>query len=279
MWKLFATAYPRQFPAVASYRAMRIERLFMPMRDYLSLVNSDALRWRLVLTVATEFARVPELVQITTLQNLVALEMATPLHPQVNSEEADVRMATLNDRVVRAWSELAQSGAFAHLSILRLNNQKELSKAALRYMSQFPSLRFIIVHNCPGLISSFSCDCTQADGWEVADIPELVQCPRLYDCYTTIADTGELRDQTMGQDTPLLDFGIGPSIHRTNRCRAMAPPLCLRRCTESSVQELAAKRPRVGNEAQGRACKARRAKKAVMKERKGDIGSMLAEMT
>lgn len=269
MWKLFATVYPEQFPKVSSYRSMKIEGPKMPMRDYLDLVKSDSLRWRLVLTVASEFARVPELVEISTLKNLVALEIISPPRSLAISDDEDVPMTTLNDRVVRTWSDLARfSGTFAHLCILRLYHQTDLSRVALHYMRDFPSLRFIIVHNCPGLVSS---DCT-GDGWEVAAIPELLDPTSFYGCYTAMTDIGE-RSDTMSQDIPLLDFQIGQSTHGANKVKARARPVCLRRCEESRIPEPATKKPKVEvYRATGRS------KRPAMRERSGDVGMVLAEL-
>ncbi|RMJ23068.1 hypothetical protein PHISP_06073 [Aspergillus sp. HF37] len=247
---------------------MKIEGPKMPMENYLGLVKSDTLRWRLALTVATEYARIPELVEIAALKNIVALEVISPPHAQSISDSEGASMATLNNRVVRTWSELAQSsGAFAYLSILRLHHQTELSGVALHYMRDFPSLRFIIVHNCPGVASAG--DCTE--GWEVAAIPELLSCTELHDCYTGMIDIGEKGGQMLSQDIPVLDFQIGPSIHRASK-RA-GTPVCLRRCEESYTPEPAAKKHKAGGPS-GR----NRSKKRVMKERKGDLDSVLAEL-
>jgi hypothetical protein len=269
MWKLFATVYPHQFPQASSYRSMKIEGPKMPMGDYLGLVKSDSLRWRLALTVATEYARIPELVEITALKNIVALDVISAPRAQTISDDGGPSMATLSDRVVRAWSELAQSsGAFTHLSLMRLYHQTELSAVALRYMRDIPSLRFVIVHNCPGVASAG--DCT--DGWEVAAIPELLDRTELHDCYTGMMDIGEKADQMLSQDIPLLDFQIGPSIHRRSKIRARTP-VCLRRCEDPNTPEPAAKKHKAGGPS-GR----NRSKKPVMRERNGDMDSLLAEL-
>lgn len=272
MWKLFATVYPLQFRSRSRYRSMKIEGPKMPMRDYLGLVKSDSLHWRLVLTVATEVARVPELVQITTLRNLVALEIFSSQRAPVIPDETEVSVTTLNDRVVRTWSELAQSsGTFAHLRVLRLYHQKDLSAVALRYMKAFPSLTSVIVHDCPGLTSNISNDCTQVDGWEVADIPELLEPTELYSCYTTAMDLGdEGRQPTMDKGIPVLDFQVGQAIHREDkRSRRRNERFCLRRRVEPDAPEPVTKKVKLdGGQRQ----------KAVMRDRAGDLGGVLGEM-
>lgn len=274
MWKLFVTVYPRQFRERSLYRSMKIEGPKMPMRDYLGLVKSETLSWRLVLTVAAEFARVPELVEITILRNLVALEIISPPRVKALPDDTEVSMTTLNDRVIRTWSELAQSsGAFAHLRILRLHHQKDLSAVALRYMKAFPSLRFMVIHNCPGLTSNFSDDCTDADGWEIADIPELVESTSLYNCYTVVKDLEEKDPSTMSEDIPVLDFQLGQTTHRVDRRSRIRsqPILCLRRgSSETDTPQPVSKKVKLDEKNPSR--------RAVMKERGGDLGGMLGEL-
>lgn len=272
MWKLFATAYPLLFRERSRYRSMKIEGPKMPMQDYFGLVKNDSLHWRLVLTVATEVARVPELVEITTLRNIVALEIFSSQHVPVISDDTEVSVTTLNDRVVRTWSELARSsGVFAHLRILRLYHQRDLSAVALHYMKAFPSLTFVIVHDCPGLTSKFSNDCTQVDGWEVADIPDLLESTRLYSCYTRAMDIGDEEGQsTMDKDIPVLDFQVGQAIHQEDkRSRGRSERLCLRRRIEADVPEPVTKKARLDGS---------KRQKAVMKDRKGNLGAVLGEM-
>lgn len=260
----------------------------MPMRDYFGLVRSDTFRWRLELTVATEFATVPELVEITTLTNLIALEIISPPHAQAISDDTESPMTTLNDRILRTWSDLARaSKAFTHLQIMRLYHQNDLSTAALRYMRDFPSLRFIIVHNCPGITSKLSDDCTEINGWEIVPIPQLTKSPRLYDCYTAMMDLGEEGDKSvMDEDIPVLDFQIGQTIHRENkRIEARTQPICLKTCrtrtkTETEIPEPVTKKAKLNDERKQIDLDTRnKTKRAVMKDRKGkDLGGVLEEL-
>ncbi|PWY76256.1 hypothetical protein BO70DRAFT_93032 [Aspergillus heteromorphus CBS 117.55] len=201
MWKLFATAYPEEFRHVSPYRRMKIEGPRLSLREYLGLVKSDSMGWRVVLTLAASHARVPELVEISSIRNLAALEIATPKHAQPVLDEAVSPLAALSDRIVRTWSELAAaSGAFAHLRVLVLAQQTELSGLALRYLRAFPSLQLIMVLDCPGLVPVAGVD-AEANGWEVvlgSEKPET-----LYECYRI-----SLTDGTV-LDGPVLDFQVG----------------------------------------------------------------------
>lgn len=258
---------------------MKIEGPKMPMRDYLGLVKCDLLTWRLVLTVATEYARVPELVDIATLKNLVALEFISPPQLQAAEEDTGVSTTTLNDRIIRTWSEIAKSSnAFKHLSVMRLYHQRDLSRVALRYLQDLPSLGFIIAHNCQGLTSAFSKDGPKAEGWEIVDIPEILEATRLYSCYTAMMDLDQEGGAASHHDIPFLDFQVGKSTHRANKSiRRITQPVCLRRCADPDTPEPIAKKPKLerGKRPQ---VKGNTPKKALMKYRKGkDLGDLLEE--
>ncbi|RJE24563.1 hypothetical protein PHISCL_03094 [Aspergillus sclerotialis] len=288
MWKLFATAYPLQFREHSRYRSMKIEGPKMPMRDYFGLVRSESLRWRLALTLAVEFATVPELVEITTLTNLIALEIISPPFTQGILNDTELPVTMLNDRIIRTWSELARaSKAFTHLQIMRLYHQKDLSTVALRYMKDFPSLRFIIVHNCQGITSKLSDNCTEINGWEIVAIPQLTKSTTLYGCYTTMKDLGEEGDQSvMDGDIPVLDFQIGHTIHRENkRIEARTQPICLKKCitsteTETEIPEPVTKKAKLNGERKQIDLDTRnKTRRSVMKDRKGrDLGGVLEEL-
>lgn len=282
MWKLFATVYPTQFQELSRYRSMKIEGPKMPMRDYLGLARSDSLSWRLVLTVAAELATVPELVEMSALTNLIALEVISP-PVQVVMDDTELSATALNDRILRTWSELArESKGFAHLRIMRLYHQKELSTVALRYMKDFPSLRLIILHNCPGITSKLSDGSTEINGWEIAAIPELLQSTRLYDCYTATKDLGEEEDQSaMHESIPVLDFQVGQTKYReSKRIRGrITQSICLRRCIETETLEPVTKKAKLTDEKKQINSGIRNnSKRPVMKERKGkDLGGLLEE--
>ncbi|KAA8644743.1 uncharacterized protein ATNIH1004_008950 [Aspergillus tanneri] len=276
MWKLFATAYPDAFARVAQYRLMKIGSLKLSLRDYLGMVRSDSLNWRVVLTLATSFAKVPELVEISRVRNLVALEISTPREVQsvVDGDSGDLEMSVtaLSDRIFRTWSELAQgAGAFAHLRVLKLYYQEDLSKGVLQYLMEFPSLRFLIVYECPGL-SSIGMD-EDLDGWEVTAEPVVSKewpVMSLYSSYqaSLVADIdGE--PSTINLICPILDFQIGPRTGPLpSREHDRAKTLCLRRRTE----------PRPASKKLKTIQKPSGPRKRMMKDRRGkDIGESLRE--
>lgn len=219
MWKAFCTAYPTEFRKVSKYCEMVVDPPKMPMREYLSLVRSDACRWVVGLTVCTEYARTPELVEIAHVENIVALEISTPSQTRLALGDEDVEITALSDRIVRAWSELAEtSGAFKHLRALRLYGQQNLSGIIFQYFNAFPSLRVCVVAHCSGITSRSAMELAQTHGWQVemkGELSELYECPAARSSRksgTAVGWDGDPKNMvppSVPQDTPVLDFKIG----------------------------------------------------------------------
>lgn len=149
------------------------------------------MNWGTVLTVGTQLGTVSEFVDVGNIVgNLVALELhpgSLSVQQQLQQQEGmltpDKPVASLSDRIIRAWSELARtSGAFAHLRVLRLCNQVDVSGlAVLRFLRLFPALRVVIIRGCPkvaALLSEKGNSGTNLDdeleGWRVGCISELM---------------------------------------------------------------------------------------------------------
>lgn len=281
MWKLFATAYPVEFRQISQYRSMKIEGPRLAMRDYLELVKSDSMKWQVVLTLATSFARVPELVEISSIRNLVALEVATPPHVGAPTSHTETPVTALNDRIIRSWRELVQtSGAFAHLRALKLCYQ-DLSGVVLRHLCAFPSLRIIVAYGCPGIHSMFT-NGSERDGWESRPVQE-GQPPALYELYqTSFADMG-VEPSALDRESPILDFQVGQTNQTLKRVSKNAQTLYLYRTTaairtpaEQSEPRIPTKRPRGEVSAPGERQERPAPKRAVMRNRPTkDLGEIL----
>ncbi|GKZ20679.1 hypothetical protein AbraIFM66951_005407 [Aspergillus brasiliensis] len=204
-WKLFATAYPEQFREVSPYRSYSVRSVELGMPEYWQLVSSDALSWRVLLTLDPSIARIPDLVEIANIQNLVALEISSPPQAWNSGESSGV---TLSNRVIRSWSELQQSsGAFAHLRVLVLYRQRDLSEQILQYLRRFPSLEIVLALDC-GNLTRTSRDDFQVEGWLVD--PGSRQGVALYEQYLLV--TQKEAKRSTGLDTaPILNFEINPS--------------------------------------------------------------------
>ncbi|KAE8141986.1 hypothetical protein BDV38DRAFT_278771 [Aspergillus pseudotamarii] len=281
MWKLLATAYPVEFRQTSQYRSMKIEGPRLAMRDYLELVKSDSLKWQLVLNLATSFARVPELVGISKIRNLAALEVATPPHDETPEYDTETPVTALSDRIIRSWSELVHtSGAFAHLRVLKLCHQ-DLSGVVLRYLRTFPSLQVIVAYGCPGIHSMFM-DGLEIDGWESRPGQE-DKPPALYELYQTSFANMDGEPPALGQGGPILDFQIGQTIQESKRESTNAKTLYLHRTkaanripTENSALHKPTKRPREEVSASGERQRRSGPKRAVMRDRKAkDLGEIL----
>ena len=282
MWKLYATVYPSQLRDISPYRCIRIEGPSMPMREYLDSMKSDTLSWGVALTLFTAFASMPELVDIASVKNLVALELnASSEIETLLNDKTTMPMAALNDRVVRTWSELAESGtAFAHLQVLRLSYQEHVSKATLQYLKSFPSLRLLVVYNCPSLSSLFESDNQKIAGWQpVVDhsthLEAAYTSDEIYGYYNFIKESDE-KGPSMYRNTPILGFQIGREIRRPSKSRNTPDTVYLKRQNRHQEQEDTtdppAKRPR-------QASGPRAARRGTMKARKAkDLDGVLGDL-
>ncbi|KAL1968921.1 hypothetical protein VTN77DRAFT_1282 [Rasamsonia byssochlamydoides] len=287
MWKVFCTAYPIEFSKVSKYCEMVIDPPQMPMRDYLSLVKDDACSWVVGLTVCTEYARTPELVEVANVENIVALEISTPSLAPLTDE--DVEIAALSDRIIRAWSELAEtSGAFKHLRVLRLYGQQSLSGIIFQYFDSFPSLRVCIAANCSGITSQSAVELARTYGWQVEtgrELWERYERPAGHKSGTGVSWDGGNRNQTITppahKDTPLLDFKIGLSweIPRSDSQRIV---FWRQEPDETGKTSMGMKRRKDTNlnVGEGGMEPRKRTKKPVMKDaRKKDLSGLLAEFS
>ena len=255
----------------------------MPMREYLDSMKSDALSWGVALTLFTAFASMPELVGIESVKNLVALELnaSSELETLLN-DKTTMPMAALNDRVVRTWSELAESGtAFAHLQVLRLSYQGHVSRATLQYLGSFPSLRLLVVYNCPSISSLFN-DNQTIGGWQPvvdhsAHLEAAYTSDEIYGYYNFIRESEE-RDPSMDPNTPntpILGFQIGREIRRPSKSRNTSEVYLMRQNRhqgQDDASEPPAKRPR-------QASGPRAARRGTMKARRGkDLDGVLGDL-
>ncbi|KAL4808487.1 hypothetical protein BDV18DRAFT_158576 [Aspergillus unguis] len=271
MWKLLATVYPAQFAEMEKYRSMKIEGPKLSMRDYLGLTKSDSLSWRVALTLATSYSRVPEIVGISEIKNLCALDIATPTTPDVLPENSELQLTTLTDRIVRAWSELAQtSEAFKHLRVLILRHQRQLSKVALHYFRTFPTLQTVITFDCPGIESAVYGG--QVNGWIPAEEEQSAPAT-LYGFYEASCKAS-IDKSSIPAETPILDFQIGQMV-KAARGPVSSPyaAIYLERSGDGGVDTGPSTRKRKDIASDGQHG---RKGKPVMKTRTQDIGDVLS---
>jgi hypothetical protein len=222
MWKILCASYPTEFRQTSPYCKKIVDNPRLSMRDYLSLVKDDACSWATILSLWTEYALIPELVEIAQIHNIIALEINSPLRSAALDESRSQDVATLNDRILRTWSELAQtSGALKHLRVLKLYGQKDLSGITFQYISAFPSLEMCVVARSDGLTSLTATRVALEYGWsarqerERADIFNFSKphgSQRTHEPsvkWEDHNDSWQLVPPTLPEDIPLLEFTVG----------------------------------------------------------------------
>lgn len=187
------------------------------MSDYIKLVKSSNDSWATKLNIWTEFARVPELVQLADVTNLISLEVNTSEdtpEPQVQE------VVSLNDRILRTWSELAEtSGAFKHLRVLRLYQQRDLTEQSFCYLSRLPALEYCVLAMCDRMTQKHAIRAARSQGWaiaeEVADL-KTIEFSLLATSRNLVGETKWLGDRLDGEipaslssDIPVLEFSVG----------------------------------------------------------------------
>ncbi|OQE47003.1 hypothetical protein PENCOP_c001G02221 [Penicillium coprophilum] len=149
MWKIMASVYPVQFHEVSPYYCLNAGCPKRPLRDYMGLLNSDDLRWRAILTIATTYCTATDLTTIPNIKNLVAMDAYSetylsniaPLDPVGASDDG----LPLQDGFVRGWIE---SQALQHLRILRFYHQHDITVATLEALRKLPELQLVVAYEC-----------------------------------------------------------------------------------------------------------------------------------
>ncbi|KAE8450068.1 hypothetical protein EG329_007208 [Mollisiaceae sp. DMI_Dod_QoI] len=139
-WQVFSTVLRQEDDTLRLRRyRQQINEPKSPLHIYVDPLTSKSFEFLTFLSITTVFA-VPELVKLSKLKNLCALEI-------VNEEGPTHR--GVSDRIIRAWSIAAGSeGAFQVLRILKLWKHAEVTNVSLGYLNLFPALAFYDVTGC-----------------------------------------------------------------------------------------------------------------------------------
>ncbi|EEH08889.1 conserved hypothetical protein [Histoplasma capsulatum G186AR] len=184
----------------------------MPLRDYSRLIHSPSLRWGTVFTISTHHADLHDLVEVSKITNLVALDITTPsLAQSTAGQDDDAPITHLTDRVVRSWSELALAGeAFKNLRVLMLHVQADISLRVFSYLDQFPSLEALIIVGFPQLADDSAKNVGRQHGWSTRRVNATNRT--IYECYKahiTSANSADYSEGSMIRSLPLLEFSLG----------------------------------------------------------------------
>ncbi|KAL2383426.1 hypothetical protein RJ035_005740 [Blastomyces gilchristii] len=184
----------------------------MSLHDYSRLIHSPSLKWGTVLTISTDHADLHELVEISKITNLVALDITAPFPVKSTAiPEDDAPITKLTDRVVRSWSELAVSSkAFNNLRVLMLHLQADVTLRIFSYLDQFPSLETLIVVGCRQLADNSAKSVGQQHGWSTRRVNATNKT--IYECYTNYITSANAAANSKASDLrslPLLEFSLG----------------------------------------------------------------------
>lgn len=278
MWKIFCAAYPVEFRRLCQHCESRVGSPRYPLSDYIKLVKSSSDSWATRLNIWTEFARVPELVELADVTNLVSLEVNTSRDTPELSQDQEV--VSLNDRVLRTWSELAEtSGAFKHLRVLRLYHQRDLTEQAFCYLSTLPALEYCVLAKCDRMTHNSAIQTARSQGWIVIeDDPnqEMIHFSPLATSKNFVGETKWRGDRPDGDiptsvpsDVPILEFSVG---QRHEKLRDHEIFIMYRKHAHKGY-----KRSLVDIVSSGNDHAQKKTRKPAMKQRGKDLSGMLAD--
>ena len=145
-WRTLAAAYPsaEEFGRPEYRYLLDIKQLSLPLLAYFNGIRSAEPSWLTCLRISPKQILTTDLVAIHTITNLAVLDLSD------GQVTIDNLVTKFDERVMRAWAELARSGqAFQHLRVMLFGWQETLSDWIFKYMDCFPSLCHIIVTDCP----------------------------------------------------------------------------------------------------------------------------------
>ena len=280
MWKIFCAVYPVAFRRLRQHCESWVESPRYPLSDYIKLVKGSNDNWATRLNIWTEFARVPELVELADVTNLVSLEVNTCRDTPELLLQQDQEVVSLNDRVLRTWGELVEtSGAFKHLRVLRLYHQPELTEQAFCYLSRLPALEYCVLAMCDRMTEKSAIKAARSQGWTVIEeVPdqEMVRFSPLATSKNLVGESKWRGDRPEGEiptslfsDIPILEFSVG---QRHEKLRDHDIFIMYRKHAHKGY-----KRSLVDIVSSGNDHAQKKTRKPVMKQRGKDLSGMLAD--
>ncbi|ESZ92899.1 hypothetical protein SBOR_6708 [Sclerotinia borealis F-4128] len=166
-WKAFSKVLGRQRGAILNqFRySNAITEPIPSLSVYTKPLTSATFDYLVHLSITTAFST-SDLVELSTLTNLVALEVINPKQDNHLKNTGKLFDSSFGDRVIKTWSESAiESKGFQVLRILKLRNFKEITNNCFQYLNGFPVLAVFDVLDCgfEGLAQLGA----EAFGWEV----------------------------------------------------------------------------------------------------------------
>lgn len=132
---------------------------------YMKPLKSTTFDFLVHLSITTAFGT-SNMVELSTLVNLVALEISNPKHDNRVRTAAKQFDTSFGDRVIKTWSEVAAKGkGFKVLRILKLRNFLEITNNCFQYINDFPALAVFDVVGCD--FNGLAQLSAKTLGWEV----------------------------------------------------------------------------------------------------------------
>ncbi|KAJ8064128.1 hypothetical protein OCU04_007964 [Sclerotinia nivalis] len=149
-WKAFSKVLDRHEGAILNqFRySGSIAEPVPSLSTYMKPLSSTSFDFLVHLSITTAF-KTPDLIELSALTNLVALEIVNPRQDHHLRNTGKLFQASFGDRVIKTWSEAAINGkAFQILRILKLRNFKEITNNCFQYLNRFPALAVFDVLDC-----------------------------------------------------------------------------------------------------------------------------------
>ncbi|KAI9641303.1 hypothetical protein NHQ30_010105 [Ciborinia camelliae] len=149
-WKIFSKLLNRNEDSILNQfrfsTAITEPVPFLPV--YTKPLTSTTFDFLVHLSITTAFST-SDLVHLSTLTNLVALEIVNPKHDNYLRNAGKLFDGNFGDRVIKTWSESAIEGkGFQVLRILKLRNFKGITNKCFQYLNTFPVLAVFDVLEC-----------------------------------------------------------------------------------------------------------------------------------
>jgi hypothetical protein len=101
------------------------------------------MEWLACVRISPKYVDKADLVKLANIPNLACLDLSDSV------ETVDLSPSRFDERVLRAWSELAlDNGAFKHLRAL-LFGWQPIYPWIFKYLNSFPALRIVVTTACP----------------------------------------------------------------------------------------------------------------------------------
>lgn len=142
-WRVLASSHGDKFTEPKHRYFIELRRPPLPFTDYFTGITSRSLDWLVCVRISPKYVDKADLVKLANIPNLACLDLSD------SRETIEISPSRFDERVLRAWSELAlEKGAFKQLRAL-LFGWQPVSTWIFKYLNSFSALRIVITTACP----------------------------------------------------------------------------------------------------------------------------------